>query len=276
LVSVKAAATRLKFEGDQLSAELKEAVQLLDKINEERLSRQTERGNIELQLRRVEGALLSFQAAAAAIMPEEVGLIDQEIGARNEKSEALQRLTGPLQRRDEISAEIDRLQSEAKQLESILADKEEKVELETASDRLADGFNSYLNALRQLDSTAWTKSSQVVVHLTERTTRFLIGSHAAIPQLGGTLMIYFLFAYHYALLSLTRFPDCHYPGLTILDLFPDIIEGVAMRDRLSLVLEPFVELSERQDVSPIQVIASGNDFPSSPVVNRIALEEVWR
>jgi hypothetical protein len=61
-----------------------------------------------------------------------------------------------------------------------------------------------------------------------------------LPQLGGTLRIYFLFAYYYALLNLCRFAECHYPRLVILDLVPDIAKGETMRDRAGLVLEPFV------------------------------------
>jgi hypothetical protein len=61
-----------------------------------------------------------------------------------------------------------------------------------------------------------------------------------LPQLGGTLRIYFLFAYYYALLNLCRFAECHYPRLVILDLVPDIAKGETMRDRVGLVLEPFV------------------------------------
>jgi hypothetical protein len=276
LIDADGAARRLKFERDQLAAELAEARQLLGSVNAERRTKEKERAETEIRLRRTENALLPFQAAVAAILPEEVALIDQAIGARNEKREALQRLVASLQRRDQISAEIDQLQSEAKRLESALADKEEKAELETASDRLTDGFNTYLNEIRRFDDTSWTTSNPVTVRVTDRNTRFLIGRRPAMSQLGGTLTIYFLFAYHYALLSLSRFSDCHYPGLTILDLFPEIIEGVTIRDRLGLVLDPFVELSEDPAIAPIQVIATGTDFPMRPDIHRITLNEIWR
>ena len=271
-----AAARRLKFERDQLAAELAEAQQLLGSVNAERRAKEKERAETDITLRRTENALLPFQAAVAAILPEEVGLIDQAIGARNEKREALQRLVASLQRRDQISAEIDQLQSKAKGLESTLNDKQEKAELETASDRLTDGFNTYLNEIRRIDDTSWTKSNPVTVRVTDRNTRFLIGRRPAMSQLGGTLTIYFLFAYHYALLNLTRFSDCHYPGLTILDLFPEIIEGVTIRDRLGLVLDPFIELSADPAIATIQVIATGTDFPTRADIHIITLNEIWR
>jgi hypothetical protein len=276
LVDADGAARRLKFERNQLAAELAEAQQLLGSIDAERLAKEKERTDTEMRLLRTENALLPFQSEVAALLPEEIALIDQAIGARNEKREALQRLVAPLQKRDQLSAEIDQLQSEAKRLESMLAAKQEKAELETGSDRLEDGFNTYLNEIKRIDNTSWTKNDPVKVRVTERKTRFLIGGRPAMSQLGGTLTIYFLFAYHYALLNLTRFSDCHYPGLTILDLFPEIIEGVAIRDRLSLVLSPFVELSEDPAIQPIQVIATGTDFPMRADIHRITLKEIWR
>ena len=261
LADTDAAARRLKFERDQLAAELAEAEELLSRVNAERRAKERECTETEIEVRRVENALLPFQAAVAAIIPEEVALIDQAIGARNEKREALQRLVASLERRNQISGQIDELQSEARRLEVILASKEESADLEEASDRLTDGFNTYLNRIRSFDDKSWTKSSPVTVRITDRNTRFLIDRRPAMSQLGGTLMIYFLFAYHFALLNLTRFSGCHYPGLTILDLFPEIIDGVTIRDRLGMVLEPFVELSEDPAIAPIQVIATGTDFP---------------
>ncbi|MGE3280012.1 MAG: hypothetical protein AB7O13_03240 [Alphaproteobacteria bacterium] len=97
----------------------------------------------------------------------------------------------------------------------------------------------------------------------------------ALLQLGGTLRIYFLFAYHYALLNLCRFTECHYPGLVILDLFPDIAKGKTMRDRVGLVLEPFVFLAADPGITPIQVIATRRDFGENPGMNVIHLRHTW-
>jgi hypothetical protein len=90
-----------------------------------------------------------------------------------------------------------------------------------------------------------------------------------LPQLGGTLRIYFLFAYYYALLNLCRFAECHYPRLVILDLVPDIAKGETMRDRAGLVLEPFVFLAAGPGITPIQVIATSRDFGEHPGMNVI-------
>jgi hypothetical protein len=116
----------------------------------------------------------------------------------------------------------------------------------------------------------------VSVSISERRTQLSIGGRPAKPQLGGTLMIYFLFAYHYALLNLTQHDDCHYPGLTILDFYPDIARENALGDRLHLVLGPFVQLSRDKRIEPIQVIATSRGLPKRPHIHYIHLTEPWR
>jgi hypothetical protein len=103
-----------------------------------------------------------------------------------------------------------------------------------------------------------------------------IGGRSAKRQLGGTLTIYFLFAYHYALLNISKYADCHHPGLTILDFYPDIAREAALGDRLHLVLGPFVQLASHKDIAPIQVIATSRGLPERPNINFIHLTEVWR
>jgi hypothetical protein len=77
--------------------------------------------------------------------------------------------------------------------------------------------------------------------------------------------------YHYALLSLTPKPSCHYPGISILD-FPPELDGVSVSDTENFVLEPFVNLLSQQ---PGQVIAAGSAFAGLEGGNRIELSRVW-
>ena len=112
--------------------------------------------------------------------------------------------------------------------------------------------------------------------ISERRTQLQIGGRLAKRQLGGTLTLYFLFAYNYALLNLSRYPDCHYPGLTILDFYPDIAREAALGDRLHLVLGPFVQITADRNVEPVQVIATSRGLPERPNINFIHLDEVWR
>jgi hypothetical protein len=210
------------------------------------------------------------------VVPEELALIDQRIGELNARRQTIEAFHGPLEMSDQLSAEIAELQSGIKELESRIEKSENKLDFDRAGERLSDGFNTYLDTIRTRDPTTWTTTGDVSVLVNERRTQLSIGGRPAKSKLGGTLTIYFVFAYHYALLNLSRHPDCHYPGLTILDFYPDIAKESALGDRLLLVLSPFVELSQDKSIEPIQVIATSRGLPESPHINYISLDEIWR
>ena len=165
---------------------------------------------------------------------------------------------------------------EIRKLEAKVSERQQIADFEKAGDRLSDGLNAYLSTIREQDERSWTKTGEVSASITENRTLLKIGARSAKKQLGGTLMIYFLFAYNYALLNLSRYPDCHYPGLTMLDFYPDIAQKSALGDRLHLVLGPFVQLSLDGEIAPIQVIATTRTLPERPNINFIHLTEVWK
>jgi predicted nucleic acid-binding Zn-ribbon protein len=271
-----AAARRLRFEREQVSAELAEAEELLASARQEYGRKQEAISEADRRLRDLDLLLRPFQAAASGIVPEEVALLDQRIGTLTARRETVEALRGPLEESASIAAEIAELQAEIRRLELSVSKREQVVDFEEAGERLSDGFNTYLDTIREKDDTSWTKTGQVTASISERRTQLQIGSRPAKRQLGGTLTIYFLFAYHYALLNLSRYPDCHYPGLTILDFYPDIAREAALGDRLHLVLGPFVDLSLDRNIAPIQVITTSRGLPERPNINFIHLSEVWR
>jgi hypothetical protein len=92
-------------------------------------------------------------------------------------------------------------------------------------------------------------------------------------KLGGTLSLYFLLAYHYALLRLTIRPECHYPGLCLIDFpaeLPDIV------DEENFLVIPFIELLGRDDMKDSQLIIAGTGFAGLEGVHRLELLHVWK
>jgi hypothetical protein len=270
-----AATRRLKFEQEQITAELVEAEELLTSARQEITRKQEAIADVDRRLRDLDMLLRPFRAAASGIVPEEVALLDQRIGTLQARRDTVEALRGPLEESATIATEVGQLRADIAELESKVAKKEQVVDFEKASERLSDGFNTYLNMIREKDSRSWTVTGEVTASISDRRTQLQIAGRTAKKQLGGTLMIYFLFAYHYALLNLSRYPDCHYPGLTLLDFYPDIAQEDALGDRLHLVLGPFVQLSLDKDIAPIQVIATTRVLPKRPNINFIPLIKVW-
>lgn len=271
-----AAARRLKFERDQIKAESAEAEELLAVARQELRQKISAVDTFERRLRELEQALRPFQASASGVVPEDLALIDQRIGELNARRQTIEAFRSPLEMSEKLEGEIDQLRFEIKDLESRVAKNENKVDFDVAGDRLSEGFNTYLNTIRTRDPSTWTATGEVSASVSERRTQFSIGGRPAKSKLGGTLTIYFLFAYHYTLLNLSRHPDCHYPGLAILDFYPDIAKESALGTRLHLVLSPFIELSQDKTIQPIQVIATSRALPRRPHINYIQLTETWR
>jgi hypothetical protein len=271
-----AAARRLKFERDQIGAELTEAGELIAAAQQEQRQRTASISENERRLREVEQALRPFQASASAVIPEDLALLDQRIGTLHERRQTVEALRGPLEENTALNEEIAGLQEAIKDLEAMISQREAKVDFEKASDRIAEGFNTYLDAIRQNDPNTWTKTGSISAAVDERRTQLSISGRSARSQLGGTLTIYFLFAYHYTMLNLTRYEDCHYPGLAILDFYPDIAKESALGDRLYLVLAPFIGLSQDKEIEPVQVICTSRALPEKEHIHFIHLSETWR
>jgi hypothetical protein len=269
-------ARRLRFEREQVTAEQAEAGELLEAARQEAARRQRAVEEADRRIRDLDLLLKPFRAAASGMVPDELALLDQRIGTLTAKRETVQVLRAPLEESANLACEIVDLKDEISKLEAGVARREQVVDFQEAGEQLSEGLNTYLDAIRKEDESSWTKTGQVTASISDRRTQLQIGARLAKRQLGGTLTIYFLFAYHYALLNLSRHSICHYPGLTILEFYPDIARETALGDRLHLVLSPFVQLASDKDIQPVQVIATSRGLPERPHINFIHLTEVWR
>jgi hypothetical protein len=134
-------------------------------------------------------------------------------------------------------------------------------------------MNTYLNAIEAIKPKSWTQQ-QIDFVLRDRTFAVRIGQRSWTSKLGGTLTLFFMMAYHYALMTLTGKDRCHYPGFCVLD-FPPQLDGVKVSDSENFVLEPFVHMLAQPDKPPMQVIAAGSSFASLEGANRIQFTKVW-
>lgn len=136
-------------------------------------------------------------------------------------------------------------------------------------------MNTYLNALVALNNKLWTQE-KIVVKLREKDFIITVGGQEWSSQLGGTLILYFLLSYHYALLRLTKFEQSNYPGLAIIDLPATLEDGSTIRDKENFVVEPFMNLLKQKELIGSQLIITGAAFENLEGVNRIALKNTWK
>jgi hypothetical protein len=263
---------RVAFEVEQLQGELKEADELINTLGKELKDRQSGLFSTERQLDEIRSRLRPIQQSAAMILPPEIALLDMERGRLIERRQQLQRVNKALGKRAALNNEITAIEARIAALEAENAKQRQGVDLETASDTLADGINSYLNIIKRLRPGSWG-DSQVRLHVERREFKFRIGNQS-LTVLGGTLSLYFFLAYQYALMSLSRQPTSNYPGFLMLD-YPAAMEGTSVADKENFTLQPFIDLLQPPEMSNAQVIAAGSAFENLEPVNRIELCHVW-
>jgi hypothetical protein len=149
------------------------------------------------------------------------------------------------------------------------------VDFESLSDHLRDGFMTYLNSITSLNPNSWLGAA-ISVRVSERSFRFKVSESNWKTKLGATQRLYFLFAYHYALMDLLRFEGSRFPGLLMLDFPAKVEDGTTIADKENFILEPFVELLRRAEMDGCQVIAAGRSFKDLENVHRVDFTKVWK
>lgn len=265
---------RLAFEFEQLRQEERELGEMLERLT-------SERGRVEVDLRairenvaRLDALLKPTRAAAAAILPPELSLYDQEVGGLEEQLRTLERIDRSLAQRDSLAGDIDAIAANVQALEAEVNRLTESVRFEAVGDVLADGFNSYFNLLNTDDPNRWPEPP-VRVRVRARTFEITLGDAPWRPLLGATFACFFLNAYHYALLGLAGRDQFNYPGLVILDFPPTLADGKELTVEENYLVAPFVDLLRRLPVTA-QVIVAGRAFVDLAGAHRLEIAGAWR
>ncbi len=265
---------RIAFELEHLEAERQEADELLSTLHEDITSHVTLEKGVTAEQRKTEFLLRPIRQAAAAILPPEIALLDMRSGQLQERLEQLERISQTFSKREKLTEQIEEIEKAVAALEGKVAQQNQEAHLERAADWLADGMNDYLNAINRRQPRAWPQD-KVEVRLRERQFHISVGGGKWTAKLGGTLTLYFLIAYHHGLLRLFPRPECHYPGLLVLDFPPELEDGSSVKDKENFILEPFVELLAAAEFSKTQIIAAGSSFENLAGAHRIELTNVW-
>lgn len=266
---------RIENELKRLGEDLKEAKELSDSLVKELKTRMSADRNLDEEINRIENRLRPARQTAATILPPDISIWNMEIGRLQERIRQLERIKRILDEHQNISTRIEKLKEEEERLKAKIQSESRKVNYETASDWLSDGMNTYLNALVALDKKLWTQE-KIMVKLREKDIAVTVGGQDWSSQLGGTLILYFLLSYHYALLRLTKFEQSNYPGLAIIDLPATLEDGSTIRDKENFVVEPFIKLLKQKEMKGTQLIITGAAFENLEGVNRITLKNIWK
>jgi len=262
---------RLEFENEQLQEEFKEAQDLISMVRRDVVRLNVEQRNIEEELSFVKQQMKPVQSAAAMILPPEIFQIDMERGRIYERIRQLNRIKDALGLQENISEEINNIEKQISTLQNEVNEVEENIDFDQCSNFLTANMNDYLKLIN-----AWNQG-EISLRLKERSFSFFAGTKK-VNSLSSTMMMYFLAAYNYALLSLSNKEQYHYPNFSILEFPANFVDGsqnVEVRNLENFVLEPFVDLANQEGMQNTQVIAVGRAFDGLENVHRIELTHVW-
>ncbi|MBU4278194.1 MAG: hypothetical protein KKC30_15745 [Proteobacteria bacterium] len=260
---------RIHFERDRLEGEIKETNELIGVLHSEK-NRTVENIHVfEERLRKLNSQLAVSREAVSALVQDEVSSIDMTLGELNERQRQISRLADALKIGERLTDKIRQLEKLIEPLEAHISETVSSIDFERYASQLEDGMNLYLDKINQLRPNVWCHS-RVSFDISQNRFNLRIGGRRWHAALGGTDTLYFLMAYHYGLLSLSSSPDCHYPGLSIIDL-PGKFSGEPVKDKENFIVQPFIELLNENEFTGAQLIMTGESFAGLEQANRVEL-----
>jgi hypothetical protein len=274
-VAVEAAVRRVDFEVEQIESERAELAELITALRLQSRALRDEHTSAASELRQISDMMSTLSSPNTAALHADVSAFDIEIGRLQERIVHVERLRQLVDRRDEISHQLDEIATKLNDLDAHVAKRRTSLALETSSDMFSDAMADYLQALNRGRHGRWTQGP-IGLELRPRGFSFTVAGSRWQRRLGGSLTLYFLLAYHFALLRLSGQESRHYPGLAVLDLPASLEDGADVRDKENYILEPFSASMKRGKLRGCQLIAAGAAFENLKDAHRIELTTVWR
>ena len=221
----------------------------------------------------VENELAPARQAVGALAQEEVSAIDVALGEANERQRQISRVGAALLLEEKLTEDIKATEAKIVPLRERVDEAARATDFDAATSLLEDGMNAYLSAINLLNPGVW-RHSRVTIEASRSGVALRIGKRRWNSVLGGTDSLYFLMAYHYGLLSLTGKAGCHYPGLSIIDV-PGEFSGEAVEDKENFIVQPFIDLLNKEEYQGAQLIITGASFTGLEGVNRRELRHIF-
>ena len=155
----------------------------------------------------------------SSIAPAGAVFAGRKLWASSEKGQQLVRIKSVLDQREQLAADIQKVQEEIAEVESAVESQTSQVDFETLRDRLRDGMVTHFNRIVQLNPKSWLGNT-VSVRLAERSFRLRVGESGWKAKLGVHAALIFslclpLCAFEFVEIprrTLSRIPDDRFPG----------------------------------------------------------------
>ncbi|MGJ4754155.1 hypothetical protein [Leptospira kmetyi] len=264
---------RVEFELNQNEAELKEVNEIKSTLTAD-LNEITERElRAKEELATIERKFNSTKIASSVFISAEISDLDSDRGKLEEQINMYYKISELIEYKSEIDNKVSALQLEIQKKKENLDNISDNIDYEEKCTLIENKMNYYLQQIN-LKNKNWTLQ-KVAFKISGSDFSFRI-KKTDWKSIGATLKVYFLFAYHYALLSITNEKSTHYPGLLIVDFPPVLAQGVDLKGTENYLIEPFIKLCEIKKNENLQMIISGRTFGKMKNVNSISMTKIWK
>jgi energy-coupling factor transporter ATP-binding protein EcfA2 len=262
---------RLGFEEQQLQEEVQELQEILERLASATTTNDQLINSIKVRIGKINTETATARKLATLLLPPDLSLLERQTGRLQEQLDQLQRMNRTLDEMATLETQIVELQKREESLRNELESAAPDIDYRFRSRRFQDLLNTYLNKLNLNDKKRWDLKEVHFNFGPPRKLDITIEDRSWSKKAGGKSKVYMLFAYHYALLALTKEDFAYYPGIVIIDFPPQLGDDIDVADAENYLLEPFVELCAMDGMEYTQLIAAGHSFANLKGVNRIEI-----
>lgn len=261
---------RIEFEEQQVSEELNELRRLINDLDEGLKAFHIQISEIVQRIQVEKRSIDSARSLSVRAIPPELALFDQEEGNIMAQMQQLDRIERSLGVREEMNAKLSVLEEEIDMLDAEINHLAPAINYEGLSDLLSDRMNTYLNLVNTDKLSRWT-TGRVSIKLSKDSFELFLDGQQWTIKAGGTANYIIQIAYHYALLSLSKDNEYHYPGFLMMDFPPHFSKAEELGGSENYLLKPFVDLCAKKEMAGTQVIIAGRAFANLEGANIIKL-----
>lgn len=261
---------RLDFEVSQLTSEKQELEEMISGIKVDLTNYNYQKRGLEENLRDINQKLDPIKSKVSSLVNSELSDLDSRKGQIREKIENFERLLTNVRDKKDIQSKIDELTEKVNKLNIRIDELSADINFQSISSDLEEGMNEYINKINDREKV-W-RHGRINFDIGEKGFNFFVGERKW-TSLSNNHTAYFLFAYHYGLMSLSDKREYNYPGLLIIDFPLELAVGEEIKGSENYLIEPFVDLSSNLE-SDHQIIFAGRNFELEGT-NNIFLETQW-
>lgn len=271
---------RLQFERQQIEEELQEFEDMMDELERQFNVQKRKIAGLDEEINEIDTALEPAKSDISGLVDSKLAEIDSERGRIKEKIQQIQRFSEVVTKRDHLEERMTNLQAEVEELEETAKGKRGNIDFGSVTRDLEKGMKRYISEVNgyvnkyNISSEYEFPNIDFRVEMSRRNFQITVNGEKWHSQMGGVRRTQFLLAYTYGLISLTEKEKYRYPGISIIDFLPDLIDREDIGGRENYLVEPFSDLCESSD-ERLQVIIAGAAFEGLPGATVQELEQVW-